>query len=1053
MVSGDPPDGGERLRPADLPGATAATLAAPTVDDIPPVVALVVTHNPGVWFEDTLASLARQDYPRLNVLVVDAGSDVDPSDRVHAELPDASVRRVADDAGFAVAANESLDLLAGVPFLLICHDDVVLDPSAVRILVEEAYRSNAGIVGPKLVSASDPNVLLEVGRLIDRYGAPHTGIEPGEVDQEQHDAVRDVFYVSSATILVRADLFRALSGFDPTTYPGAEDLDLCWRARLAGARVLVAPDARVRHRQAATERERGDQRALTRATARSRVRTVLTCYSLWSLVRVVPIGLVLAFGEAAVSIVTRRRGGARAALGAWWWNLRNLSSIRRRRRRVQARRRIHDGELRDLQVHGSAQVRTYLVHHLHTEERLQAIGAAGRTAVDAASTGAREPVAIVAVLMLAVFLLGSRALLFEGVPAGGSLARWPGVFDLLEAYGSGWRYTGMGSSAAAPPAFVFMAGLAAPLLGAVGLARTLLIVGAIPVGAIGAYRLARPHVASATPAAVTAIAYAINPVPRNAIAVGRLGPLVLFALGPFLLALVVRAAGGSGRVRSYGQLFLGLAVLTAITTAFFVPAGLWLAAASAAMLAASLFVGAPMLGLRMIGATAVAIAGGLVLLFPWTIELFGGDASSLGFDLRPELGLSDVLRFESGPNGAGWAAWGLLAAAALVLAIGTGTRLVWAGRAWMMALVGFAAAWLPARFEPDRSVPAPEGALLLAALGIAFAIGLGVAALVEGDLRRYRFGWRQPVVAIAGVGVVLSLFAFTADSVDGRWHAPSRDWEEALGFLRGEASAGGFRMLWIGDPDVLPSDPVVTPGGVGFVLTRDGPGDARALYPAPEQDADEVVAEAIDLVGEARTNRLGHLLAPMGVRYIAVPSRNGPGSETEAAPPAGVTAGLDGQIDLAHLRTDPDVVLYENVAWAATRADVEDGDDVPLDSRDPLRAALRTDLAGAEPLAGPVSDSDPAPPGTVLWSEASDGDWKAQSGGETLEHVEPFGLTNGYVLPERGSVSITYEGQGRRYAVLAAQAGLWVLVVVLWWFARPRGGRDHDRDRAWWAGP
>ena len=112
-------------------------------------------------------------------------------------------------------------------------------------MVEEAYRSNAGIVGPKVVDHDHPEVLLEVGMAVDHYGVPFSGIEPDEVDQEQHDGVRDVFFVSHAAMLVRADLFHELGGFDPATFPGADDIDLCWRARLAGARVLVAPAARV----------------------------------------------------------------------------------------------------------------------------------------------------------------------------------------------------------------------------------------------------------------------------------------------------------------------------------------------------------------------------------------------------------------------------------------------------------------------------------------------------------------------------------------------------------------------------------------------------------------------------------------------------------------------------------------------------------------------------------------------------------------------------------------------------------------------------------------
>jgi GT2 family glycosyltransferase len=1039
MTTGNLADGRD-LRPPEAPAAEPrAPVSAP-----PPVLAVVVTHDPGAWLERTLDSLADQDYPRLTVLVVDVGSDLDPTSRVTAVLPDATVRRVPGDVGFGAAVNEALDALAGTPFLLVCHDDVALDPSAVRLLIEEAYRSNAGVVGPKLVNADDPHVLLEVGRAIDRYGAPHTGIEPGELDQEQHDAVRDVFYVSSATMLVRADLFRELGGFDPAAYPGTEDLDLCWRGRLAGARVLVAPDARVRHRQAASERGREDP-VTVRAVARNRVRTVLTCYSSWSLVRVVPVGLVLAVGEAGLSVVTRRRGRARAALGAWWSNLRRFGTVRRRRRKVQARRRIHDSELREFQVRGSAQLRSYLSHHLHTEERLRTLGEAGRTAVDVASTGARQPVALASLAVALLFLVGSRDLMFGGVPAVGSLARWPGMFDLLDAYASGWRYTGMGSAVAAPPAFVLMAGLATPLFGAVALARTLVVVGAVPLGAIGAYRFARPYVGSPTPAAVAAMAYAVNPVPRNAIAVGRLGPLVLYALGPFLVAMVVRAAGDARPSVSRTRLYLGLTALTAVTTAFFGPAPLWLLAAAAAVLVASPLVGGVLLGLRMVAVAAVASVGALVLLFPWPLEFPGADGAALGFAFRPDLGLSEVLRFQTGPSGAAWAGWGLLAAAVLALAIATGRRLAWAGRAWMMALVGFAAVWVPARFAPDVSVPAPEAALSLAALGLALAIGLGAASLLEGDLRRYRFGWRQPVVAIAGVGVVLALVGFAADSADGRWHAPSRDWDQALGFLRAERAEGGFRVLWIGDPTVLPLDPAITGDGVGYVLTRNGPGDARELYRAPEGDADRVVGDAVDLVGEQRTSRLGHLVAPMGVRYIVVPNRSGPRSETVAFPPAGVAAGLDDQTDLLRLGTDPGIVLYENSAWAPTRALVEGdaADELPLESPSPLRAALRTDLAGSEALSGPVTDSAPTGPGTVLWSEAYDTQWEARAGGETLDQVEPFGLTNGYVLPERGSVSITFQGQVRRYIELLVQAALWLALALAWWYSR------RIDDRRW----
>ena len=281
---------------------------------------MVVTRDAGSYLEAALTALGAQDYPDLTVLVVDAGSADDPSARVAAALPGAYVRRLEVNAGFGGAANDALTAVEGAQFLLVCHDDVVLDPTAIRLLVEEAYRSNAAIVGPKLVELDDPGVLLDVGRAIDRLGGAHTGIEPGELDQEQHDGVRDVFYVSSAAMLVRTDLFTELGGFDPDTFPGSEDLDLCWRARLAGARVVVAPDARAAHAEAADQRDgvgaRAAQEHPDRELARRRVRVVLTNYSLVTLLWVTPFALALSFFEAIAFSLTRRRREAFAEFGA-----------------------------------------------------------------------------------------------------------------------------------------------------------------------------------------------------------------------------------------------------------------------------------------------------------------------------------------------------------------------------------------------------------------------------------------------------------------------------------------------------------------------------------------------------------------------------------------------------------------------------------------------------------------------------------------------------------------------------------------------------------------
>src|SRR5438270_2623607 len=113
----------------------------------PPVVAVVVTTG-GPWLDAAVASLAAQDYPALSVLVLDNASEDDPTARIATEMPNAFVRRLPENLGFAAAANDALRTVEGATFLLFCHDDVALDPDAVRVMVEEAYRSNAAIVVP-----------------------------------------------------------------------------------------------------------------------------------------------------------------------------------------------------------------------------------------------------------------------------------------------------------------------------------------------------------------------------------------------------------------------------------------------------------------------------------------------------------------------------------------------------------------------------------------------------------------------------------------------------------------------------------------------------------------------------------------------------------------------------------------------------------------------------------------------------------------------------------------------------------------------------------------
>jgi hypothetical protein len=545
------------------------------------------------------------------------------------------------------------------------------------------------------------------------------------------------------------------------------------------------------------------------------------------------------------------------------------------------------------------------------------------------------------------------------------------------------------------------------------------------------------------PAVAGLLAYVANPLPRNLLGAGQLGPLVLYALAPFIVSGLAAAVGDVWTVpdpitRRDWRRVAGVGALIAIVTAFWPPALL-----VGLLVGVVTVIGAPLLGdIRSAARIAVAAVAStivaLVLLVPWPLALLHADGPSVGLLPRAPLSLADVLRFHTGTSGAGLLPWGLLIAAALPLITATGNRLVWAGRAWLLMAASFALAWLPGRLAPELPVPLAGGVLVPAALGVSIAVGLGVAAFVE-ELRTVVFGWRQVLAAVAAFGILAPVPGVLGDALGGSWRLPGSDWHEQLAWMGDPPSEGGFRVLWIGDPSILPLDGAVTKG-LGFGLSRNGAPDARALWPAPGGRAGTVVRDAVTLLATDRTARLGHVLAPLGVRYIAVIDRAAPRAHRVRALPPELASTLAGQLDLSLRQSDAGLTLYENAVWAPIRSVVPKA--LPVGG-DPTSGALATDLSAATPL--PRSGS--AGPGSLFFAEAHDSRWRASQSGQTLPDAAAFGWANTYPLT-RGAVRLHFAGGPQRSLALVLQAFAWLLLVLVLVGGRWRRFRRGDPDPA-----
>ena len=1007
---------------------------------MPAVRAVLITHEPGPWFEEVLAGFAAQDYERLSVVVIDAGSTAtDVAARVTGVLPNAEVHRMMRNPGFASSANEALEVTEGAPFLAICHDDVVPRPDAIRLLVEEAIRSNAGLLGPKLVEWDNPRLISQVGLGADKTGALAPYAEPGELDQEQHDAVRDVFALPDAFLLVRTDLLRALRGFDPEMAFHGEELDLSWRAHIAGARVMVVPESVVRHRdQLAERRDDSDRERLRR---RHQVKTLASSYGFWHTLRVVPQALIVSLIELLTALLTLRGSRVRAIVGGWWWTIVRPLTIMRRRRWIRAVRQLSDAEVRRFQVGGFAPLSSFLRGHSPSPAATEGVVQRSRQLARSVRTGPSRSAIALWVGVTLVLWFGSRHLLSRSIPAVGELALFPdGPSQLFQSWLSSWRPAGLGSDgfAATSQALIGVGGVI--FLSGMSLLRTVLILGAIPLGAIGIWRLLRPF--SRLTRIVGVVAYLAIPLPYNALANGSWKGLIIYAATPWIVNRLARAAGSppfdtirAPVVLSAVSLGLVVGLAGAFVPFVIVIVGVCVVGILAGSLLALDGRGTGRLLLGALSGVAVA----MILNLPWTAELLTGATwAPIGGSrsLQPDtLSVSQLMRFDTGPLDSGLLGWGLLIAAALPLVLARSWRFSWAVRGWMLYIASVALAWVGQQEWLDVSLPRPEVLLVPAALGLALAIAMGLAAF-DVDLQQYRFGWRQVVPWGAFIALMLGTVPVLAASTNGRWDMPKGDFNATLSGLDAAAAPATVRTMWLGHSDVLPVDSWVFDEELSISATDHAVPEVADLWVGNLSEPTTQLVGAVELLLAGGTSRLGQLLAPTGVRYIAVVERLAPAPFGEVVEPVrpSLLARLAEQLDLERIESREGIVIYQNTAAPAVRAELPgsslsaEGTDSPIDAFD-------VDFDESTPAllesSGHTTSRGPLAADTELYLGSATNNWRLQVAGSSAVRSETFGWSSVFTYSGSGEAELTYETPLTHTLAVGGQAALWLLALGL----------------------
>ncbi|MER5371022.1 glycosyltransferase [Streptomyces sp. NPDC002722] len=1053
---------------------SAAPYAAAATPEFPRhvVTAVLVAHDGARWLPDALAGLLGQERPVQNIVAADTGSADDSARLVTEALGAERVLHLARRTSFGTAVDEATrtagvltpedlpylkrpsswdpvsrswrddaydlpELPHGEPvqWLWLLHDDCAPEPDALAELLRVVDTDpHAAIVGPKLRGWYDRKQLLEVGVSIANSGRRWTGLDRREQDQGQHDQVRTVLSVSTAGMLIRRDIWEELGGFDRRLPLMRDDVDLCWRAHTAGHRVLVAPDAVLRHAEASARERRPIDCAGRSVASPHRVDKAGAVYTMlvnapakalpWVMLRLV-VGTLL---RTLAYLVGKVPGQALDEVAGFFGTLLRPGRILSARR-SRGKGAVDQTELRGLFPPPGATVRATVDQVAGNFGSSDAdSGGSRHGAVESGPGGddadfleieqfarlkrvGRKPGPVLFALLLLVSLVACRGLLGGGALAGGALLPAPAdVSDLWSKYADGWHTVGTGGTQTAPPYLAVLSALSALFLGSTGFALTLLLVCSVPLAGLTAYFVSRPLLESRLLRAWASVAYAFLPAATGALATGRLGTAVLAVLLPLIARAAVSAHGmrASGDARGSWRATWAYTLLLTFAMAF-TPI-VW-------PLAAVLGIGVLALrrddiaayGLRFLA----AIGTPLLVLAPWSLSLLtspSGFLKEAGLDIGT--GTASALDLLGISPGGPKAAGGVLLLGIVLAALAAllrGERQFAVRTAWAVALVALVFAALA------------NGSGWAGPATLVYGIALIVAALVGADGARIRvaelsFGWRQPVAALialaAGLAPALAAVGWMIGGAAGPLER--RDPVQVPAFVAEESTTRDQpRTLVLGG---------TSPASVSYSLVR---GSGARLGDAELTEAggsnshlDKVVANLVAGSGADQ----GSQLSGFAIRYVLV--RDGAPKQMsrvlDATPGLSRLSQLDGS---ALWRVD------RQVARVMIMPSGTDGEPLPVGSL-PVEAHSKIPAGGS---------------GRVLRiADAADPGWQATLDGRPLTRKTVDGWAQGFELPaEGGTLDLTYDTPFTHTAWIWAQSALAVVLLVL---ALPGRRREIDDD-------
>ncbi len=216
--------------------------------------AVVILNWNGRQFLEIFLPILLERTPGARIVVADNLSSDDSLEYLRAHYPSVEILELDQNYGFTGGYNRALKRIQAKYYLLL-NSDIEVGENWLEPL-ESMMDQNPDVaaIQPKILSFAEKTRFEYAGAsggFIDALGYPFcrgrfVGMT-SEEDKGQYDDAREIFWASGAAMMVRGELFHSFGGFEELFFAHMEEIDLCWRFKRGGYRVMVEPRSVVYH--------------------------------------------------------------------------------------------------------------------------------------------------------------------------------------------------------------------------------------------------------------------------------------------------------------------------------------------------------------------------------------------------------------------------------------------------------------------------------------------------------------------------------------------------------------------------------------------------------------------------------------------------------------------------------------------------------------------------------------------------------------------------------------------------------------------------------------